>query len=123
VKELKKSKIFSFLFSSRLAPATAMSHKQQPQPQQPQQQDRPALPSGSKLDFSIDRGGTFTDVYAECHSTGQHWVYKLLSVDPAYPDAPREGIRKLLEQGDVISHIISMTSFSHTFAILFLGKF
>ena len=23
---------------------------------------------------------------------------KLLSVDPAYPDAPREGIRRILEQ-------------------------
>ena len=43
--------------------------------------------------FSIDRGGTFTDVYAEYeddHGGRQELVLKLLSVDPAnYPDAPR----------------------------------
>lgn len=51
--------------------------------------------------FSIDRGGTFTDVYAEFLDAGgkqQQRVLKLLSVDPAnYPDAPREGIRRVLE--------------------------
>lgn len=47
--------------------------------------------------FAIDRGGTFTDVYSEC-SNGEVKVMKLLSVDPAYPDAPREGIRRILEQ-------------------------
>ncbi|EFJ47592.1 hypothetical protein VOLCADRAFT_61291, partial [Volvox carteri f. nagariensis] len=48
--------------------------------------------------FSIDRGGTFTDVFAEvCRMPC--WVLKLLSVDPAnYPDAPREGIRRVLEE-------------------------
>ncbi|XP_047336343.1 5-oxoprolinase 1 [Impatiens glandulifera] len=52
-----------------------------------------------KLRFCIDRGGTFTDVYAEIpgHSEGQ--VMKLLSVDPSnYDDAPVEGIRRILEQ-------------------------
>eukprot|EP01135_Chromosphaera_perkinsii_P002592 Nk52_evm108s224 gene=Nk52_evmTU108s224 len=47
--------------------------------------------------FAIDRGGTFTDVYAECPN-GKTRVLKLLSVDPAnYSDAPREGIRRILE--------------------------
>ncbi|MCI5163121.1 MAG: 5-oxoprolinase, partial [Candidatus Electrothrix sp. AX5] len=50
--------------------------------------------------FSIDRGGTFTDVYAEVPAKqGQPGfrTIKLLSEDPAnYPDAPREGIRRIL---------------------------
>ena len=47
--------------------------------------------------FAIDRGGTFTDVFAKCPS-GQIRVMKLLSVDPQnYPDAPTEGIRRILE--------------------------
>ncbi|KAF9898987.1 hypothetical protein BX616_003390 [Lobosporangium transversale] len=54
----------------------------------------------------IDRGGTFTDCVAsipvpvsEEHPTGRKdLVIKLLSVDPNnYPDAPREGIRRILE--------------------------
>lgn len=55
--------------------------------------------SGEKLRFCIDRGGTFTDVYAEIpgHSDGR--VLKLLSVDPSnYDDAPIEGIRRILEE-------------------------
>lgn len=47
--------------------------------------------------FSIDRGGTFTDVYAECPN-GEVEVLKLLSEDPAYPDAPTEAIRRILQQ-------------------------
>lgn len=47
--------------------------------------------------FAIDRGGTFTDVYSECPN-GEVKVMKLLSVDPAYPDAPREGIRRILQE-------------------------
>ncbi|XP_029033691.2 5-oxoprolinase [Osmia bicornis bicornis] len=51
-----------------------------------------------KFQFAIDRGGTFTDVYARCPG-GKIRVMKLLSVDPAnYEDAPREGIRRILEQ-------------------------
>lgn len=51
-----------------------------------------------KFGFAIDRGGTFTDVYAKCPG-GKVRVMKLLSVDPAnYQDAPREGIRRILEQ-------------------------
>lgn len=51
-----------------------------------------------KFEFAIDRGGTFTDVYARCPG-GKVRVMKLLSVDPAnYEDAPREGIRRILEQ-------------------------
>jgi 5-oxoprolinase (ATP-hydrolysing) len=48
--------------------------------------------------FSIDRGGTFTDVYAEVPGEPGFRVVKLLSEDPQnYPDAPREGIRRILE--------------------------
>ena len=51
-----------------------------------------------KFQFAIDRGGTFTDVWARCPG-GTTRVLKLLSEDPAkYPDAPREGIRRILEQ-------------------------
>lgn len=57
--------------------------------------------------FCIDRGGTFTDIYAQVPSgprqsdatDGSYRVMKLLSVDPAnYEDAPVEGIRRILEE-------------------------
>jgi 5-oxoprolinase (ATP-hydrolysing) len=48
--------------------------------------------------FAIDRGGTFTDVFAKCPG-GEVRVMKLLSVDPAnYADAPTEGIRRILQE-------------------------
>ncbi|CAJ0765930.1 18439_t:CDS:2, partial [Entrophospora sp. SA101] len=54
----------------------------------------------------IDRGGTFTDCIGsipvpksnEYPKGRKEVVIKLLSVDPQnYPDAPREGIRRILE--------------------------
>ncbi|KAI9911947.1 hypothetical protein PsorP6_008872 [Peronosclerospora sorghi] len=63
--------------------------------------------------FAIDRGGTFTDVYAEMDVLDAQnnvvdvrpKVIKLLSEDPAnYPDAPREGIRRVLEMMTGIRH-------------------
>ncbi|KAI3837697.1 hypothetical protein MKW98_027056 [Papaver atlanticum] len=52
-----------------------------------------------KLRFCIDRGGTFTDVYAEIPGQSDGKVMKLLSVDPSnYDDAPIEGIRRILEE-------------------------
>ncbi|KXZ56217.1 hypothetical protein GPECTOR_1g189 [Gonium pectorale] len=58
--------------------------------------------------FSIDRGGTFTDVFAEVpdgKGGSKFRVLKLLSVDPAnYPDAPREGIRRVLEEVTGLPH-------------------
>ncbi|OBA23088.1 Hydantoinase B multi-domain protein [Metschnikowia bicuspidata var. bicuspidata NRRL YB-4993] len=51
--------------------------------------------------IAIDRGGTFTDCVGNPGSGRQEddVVLKLLSVDPAnYPDAPLEGIRRLLEK-------------------------
>ncbi|GLC33195.1 hypothetical protein PLESTB_000360500 [Pleodorina starrii] len=58
--------------------------------------------------FSIDRGGTFTDVFAEVpdgKGGSKFKVLKLLSVDPAnYPDAPREGIRRVLEEVTGVPH-------------------
>ena len=58
-----------------------------------------------KFDFSIDRGGTFTDIYCEVQQKvdgqlSRHAeVMKLLSVDPAnYNDAPTEGIRRILNK-------------------------
>ncbi|KAF7827247.1 5-oxoprolinase [Senna tora] len=55
--------------------------------------------SEGKLKFCIDRGGTFTDVYAEIPGQSDGRVLKLLSVDPSnYDDAPVEGIRRILEE-------------------------
>ncbi|XP_010259955.1 PREDICTED: 5-oxoprolinase [Nelumbo nucifera] len=52
-----------------------------------------------KFRFCIDRGGTFTDVYAEIPGRSDCRVMKLLSVDPSnYDDAPVEGIRRILEE-------------------------
>ncbi|XP_063155873.1 5-oxoprolinase isoform X1 [Candoia aspera] len=57
-----------------------------------------AAQSLDKFQFSIDRGGTFTDVFA-CCPRGKVRVMKLLSEDPAnYGDAPTEGIRRILEE-------------------------
>ncbi|XP_031202901.1 5-oxoprolinase isoform X2 [Mastomys coucha] len=51
-----------------------------------------------RFHFAIDRGGTFTDVFAQCPG-GHVRVLKLLSEDPSnYADAPTEGIRRILEQ-------------------------
>ncbi|XP_054717716.1 5-oxoprolinase-like [Uloborus diversus] len=52
----------------------------------------------NKFCFAIDRGGTFTDIFALCPG-GKVKVLKLLSDDPAnYSDAPREGIRRILSE-------------------------
>ncbi|OAA65594.1 Hydantoinase B/oxoprolinase [Niveomyces insectorum RCEF 264] len=49
------------------------------------------------VDFAIDRGGTFTDIWASVPGRPDV-VLKLLSVDPVnYEDAPAEGIRRVLE--------------------------
>ena len=51
-----------------------------------------------KFHFAIDRGGTFTDVYCVLPN-GDELVTKLLSQDPDnYPDAPTEGIRRVLHE-------------------------
>ncbi|KZO91914.1 5-oxoprolinase [Calocera viscosa TUFC12733] len=66
-------------------------------------------PSYTVPDRSIricaDRGGTFCDVHASYPSptpsdpgARKDLVVKLLSVDPNYPDAPTEGIRRVLEK-------------------------
>ncbi|XP_076238915.1 5-oxoprolinase [Calliopsis andreniformis] len=76
-----------------------------------------------KFEFAIDRGGTFTDVYARCPG-GKIRVMKLLSVDPAnYEDAPREGIRRILEQetgrkieGEIDTSLISWIRMGTTVA-------
>jgi 5-oxoprolinase (ATP-hydrolysing) len=65
----------------------------------------------------VDRGGTFTDCIAFVPNTiypvnteqpkeeVRTIVVKLLSVDPAnYSDAPREGIRRILEIATGIPH-------------------
>ena len=50
--------------------------------------------------FAIDRGGTFTDIFCRLPD-GREIVSKLLSEDPShYPDAPTEGIRRVLEEHD-----------------------
>jgi 5-oxoprolinase (ATP-hydrolysing) len=69
-------------------------------------QDRPIhfshlqMSTSGKFAFSIDRGGTFTDVHCILPD-GIEIVRKLLSEDPDnYPDAPTEGIRKILAEFD-----------------------
>ena len=57
--------------------------------------------------FAIDRGGTFTDVYAECPS-GKIRVMKLLSEDPAYPDAPTEAIRRILGEVKIWTLLLTL---------------
>ena len=60
--------------------------------------------------FSIDRGGTFTDIYAEVPGENKFRVVKLLSQDPRnYADAPTEGIRRVLL--DVIGESLDLKSF------------
>lgn len=58
--------------------------------------------------FSVDRGGTFTDVVCTIASPNggepRLRVVKLLSVDPAYMDAPTEGIRRCLELETGVPH-------------------
>ncbi|XP_072855570.2 5-oxoprolinase [Pogona vitticeps] len=57
-----------------------------------------AAAAPGKFQFAIDRGGTFTDVFARCPG-GKVRGLKLLSEDPAnYRDAPTEGIRRILEE-------------------------
>lgn len=54
-------------------------------------------PPSHGIRIAIDRGGTFTDIYASIPGR-EDVVLKTLSVDPAnYPDAPTEGIRRVLE--------------------------
>lgn len=54
----------------------------------------------NKFHFSIDRGGTFTDVHCILPNKEQI-VRKLLSEDPDnYADAPTEGIRRILKEFD-----------------------
>ncbi len=63
--------------------------------------------------FAIDRGGTFTDVYAEVPGEPGFRVVKLLSEDPDhYPDAPVEGIRRVLE--DVLQTPLPQGGFDAT---------
>ncbi|RMD59975.1 MAG: 5-oxoprolinase, partial [Nitrospirae bacterium] len=53
----------------------------------------------NKFRFSIDRGGTFTDIYAEIPREPWFMTMKLLSEDPArYDDASAEGIRRIIEK-------------------------
>ncbi|KAL4805926.1 5-oxoprolinase [Aspergillus unguis] len=54
------------------------------------------VPIQTGIRIAIDRGGTFTDVWASLPNQPDI-VLKLLSVDPAnYADAPTEGIRRVL---------------------------
>jgi 5-oxoprolinase (ATP-hydrolysing) len=56
--------------------------------------------------FAIDRGGTFTDIVANC-SDGRQRVGKLLSENPGqYEDAALEGIRRILaEEGGALGEV------------------
>lgn len=59
-------------------------------------------PGDGQFHFAIDRGGTFTDIFCRLPD-GREIVSKLLSEDPAhYPDAPTEGIRRVLQEHDSV---------------------
>ncbi|MFZ1028159.1 MAG: hydantoinase B/oxoprolinase family protein [Limnoraphis robusta] len=72
-----------------------------------------------KLQFWIDRGGTFTDIVART-SSGQTLAHKLLSENPErYQDAAIQGIRELLELSPdepIPSHRISEVKMGTTVA-------
>ncbi len=56
-------------------------------------------PNNNLFRFAIDRGGTFTDIYAEVPGKPGYRILKLLSENPEhYVDAPWEGIRRILEE-------------------------
>jgi len=62
--------------------------------------DGKAPKEARKWQFWIDRGGTFTDIVAQC-SDGSTQVHKLLSENPErYEDAPIRGIRELMGLGE-----------------------
>ena len=78
------------------------------------------MSSNGKFKFAIDRGGTFTDVYAICPD-GKERVTKLLSVDPSnYEDAPREGIRRILEE--VHRSLVFNLNYTNEFSKQVTGK-
>ncbi|KAL6974099.1 5-oxoprolinase [Sarracenia purpurea var. burkii] len=59
--------------------------------------------NGEKLRFCIDRGGTFTGVYAEIPGQSEGRVMKLLSVDPSnYDDAPVEEVIEVDERVELV---------------------
>ncbi|HEY1607197.1 MAG TPA: hydantoinase B/oxoprolinase family protein [Allosphingosinicella sp.] len=80
--------------------------------------DRPLSASG-RWSFSIDRGGTFTDVVARAPD-GRLLTAKLLSDNPGhYEDAAVEGIRRLMvEQGDGSLDVVKMGTTVATNALL-----
>ncbi|CAI4216610.1 unnamed protein product [Parascedosporium putredinis] len=68
--------------------------------------------------FSIDRGGTFTDVHAAIPGK-EDVILKLLSVDPAnYQDAPTEGIRKSIRMGTTVATNALLERNGERFALL-----
>ncbi|KAJ3360425.1 hypothetical protein GGF31_003243 [Allomyces arbusculus] len=76
---------------------------------------------------SIDRGGTFTDVFAaqdapDRNAAPRTLVLKLLSVDPKnYPDANVEGIRRVLEHFTGEPHPRNVPLPTHRLASISLG--
>ena len=55
------------------------------------------MSSEGKFQFAIDRGGTFTDIFASCPS-GRIRKEKLLSEDPKnYSDAPVSLVSKAIK--------------------------
>ncbi|KAI5481244.1 5-oxoprolinase [Pseudohyphozyma bogoriensis] len=69
----------------------------------------PKVPDHS-IKISVDRGGTFTDIHAswpceEEEGGVKEVILKLLSSDPGhYEDAPREGVRRVLEMATGDTH-------------------
>src|SRR3954465_11672527 len=72
--------------------------------------------------FSIDRGGTFTDIAARAPDGRLH-VAKLLSDNPGqYDDAAVEGIRRLTAEHDCFPATAGTQSRAESWAPAFAGE-
>ena len=100
---------FAYRTTTNMVTSTTTTEEQDPDPStarlvvpslQQVKEDAAGEGGDGKFHFSVDRGGTFTDVHCILPD-GTSIVRKLLSEDPAhYPDAPTEGIRRILAEYD-----------------------
>lgn len=75
--------------------------------------------------FSIDRGGTFTDIYCDYlkeNGNKDYRIVKLLSIDPDnYKDAPTEGIRRILQEVTKIEYPKAKPVLTHLISSIRMG--
>ena len=98
---------FAYRTTTNMVTSTTTTEEQDPDPStarlvvpslQQVKEDAAGEGGDGKFHFSVDRGGTFTDVHCILPN-GTQIVRKLLSEDPThYNDAPTEGIRRILSE-------------------------